>query len=150
MTKEIRLIIRLVSLWIIILASLALLIWSVQNLALSVVKNNFGGYQNYTFTGAGYNTYCITQVAYPALSNGMSPLSPEDKLLNDKYAKDLEKYNNDVATACREDLAKQEKSQKNQEKSASIGDIAMYCVSLLLAIFSALISLIVIRKSEEA
>ncbi len=150
MTKEVRLIIRLIALWIVFLTSLSLIVWSVQNLALSVVKNNFGGYENYNFLGAGYNTYCIIQVTYPTFSNGMAPLSPEDKVLSDKYSKDLENYNNEVAVACKADLAKQEKSQENQEKSASVGDITMYSVASLIAIFSALISLIVIKKSEEA
>ncbi len=149
MIKEIRLIVRLVALWILFIASLWFLYYSVQSLTVSIVKTVNGGYENYY--GNSYGNYCLQYPVQPQCSTCSTPeQSKEDKISIDKYNKDLQEYNNDLKVRCMADLAKQEKSQENQVKSSSIGDITSYSILSFLSIVSAIISLLAIRKTEES
>ena len=67
-----------------------------------------------------------------------------------KYNSEMAKYNSDYAAACRADVDRQQKTQSLQEKSASSSDITVYSIMLLLGIFAAILSIMAIRKSEEA
>ncbi len=146
MIKEIRLIVRLVALWILFIASLGFLYYSVQSLTISIVKTANGGYENYYASGS-YGNYCLQYPVQPQCCQGESK---EDKIAIDKYNKDLQKYNNDLEVKCMADLAKQEKSQENQVKSSSIGDITSYSILSFLSIVTVIISLLAIRKTEES
>lgn len=157
MIKENRLMVRLIALWIIFVASLGLSFWSVENLTMSVVKMANGGYQSPAMAvgmGMGYGTTyssCLIPPTYPQYpSMGMMPGDNSvDPVTMTKYSKDLEKYNSDYAAACRADVDKQEKTQTKQEKSLSSSDITVYSILSLLGIFSAVLSSMAIRKSEE-
>jgi hypothetical protein len=156
MTKETRLIVRLIALWILFIASLWFLFWSIQNFTMSVVKTNTGGYQQYyTSYGAGSyggGGYCLQMPSYPSLSSSMmmgAAPSKDDEAKMDKYNQDLQKYNNDWVVACKEDLAKQEKSKEAQEASNSSTDIVVYSVLSLASLFAASLSLLAIRQTEK-
>jgi hypothetical protein len=149
MTKESRVLVRLISLWIILAVSLGAILWSVQNLTLSIAKTVHGGYENYTGLTGGYGNYCLEQPVYPSIGSGMI-LSPEDKAANEKYIKEQAEYNAKVALACKVDLDKQQAASEQQAKSASVGNIFAYSISLLLSIIFAALAFIAIRKSEKA
>ncbi|MSU54856.1 MAG: hypothetical protein EXS48_03445 [Candidatus Staskawiczbacteria bacterium] len=158
MTKESRMMVRLVALWIVFIFSLGLAFWSVQHLTMAIVKTKLGGYETYysnagSYAG-GYNSYCLQQPAYPSLSSpvgmGMPPLAKEDQDAMDKYNKEMEKYNKEVSTLCKEDLEKQKNYQEAQDKSASVSDMATYSILSLFSICVAIITLMVIKRDEQA
>lgn len=149
--------VRLIALWIIFIFALALAFWSVQYLTMSIVKTKLGGYETYYSNsgsyGGGYGSYCLQQPIYPSLSSfsgGMAPLTKEDELAMNKYNKDLEKYNAEVAALCKADLEKQKMFQDAQDKSSSIGDMATYSILSLFSIYMAIITLMVIKRDEQA
>ncbi len=160
MIKESRLTIRLIALWVIVIASLVLVGWSLQNMTTAVIKSVNGGYEiNNTnaMMGGGYYNPCIQVPIYPMLSSGQSypgapaPIeqSKEDKIALDKYNQDYEKYTNKLEVDCRADLEKQDRFSKNMEGSMQWSDIYTYTFSLLLGVILLAISLLVIRKSEQ-
>ncbi len=161
MIKESHMLVRLITLWIIVVASLWLTYWSLQNLTVSVIKAVNGGYKIYSvnsapggYMGMGYNP-CMQPPMYPALSSGQSypgePVkvqSKEDKVVLDKYNQEYQEYTDKLEVECRADLAKEEKSKNNQEKSSFFGDIFQYAFSSLLSVMVLVIALVVIKKSE--
>lgn len=144
MIKESRLVVRLISLWIIFIASLVLLFWAGQNLAVSAVKTVYGGYENYQQNA--YGNYCLQ---YPAMPPQDMMGQPETKAQNEKYTKELEKYNADFVAACKVDQAKQESAKAKQEESASIGNIAAFTLLTLGALIALAVSLKAIKKGES-
>ncbi len=162
MIKESRLTIRLIALWVIVIASLVLVGWSLQNMTTAVIKSVNGGYevntaQNTNMMGGGYYSPCIQPPMYPTLSSGQSypgaeaPIeqSEEDKVALDKYNQDYEKYTNKLEVDCRADLEKQDRLSKNMEGSMQWSDIYTHTFSLLLGVILLVISLMVIKKSEQ-
>ena len=158
MTKESRIIVRLIATWIIFGASLVLTFWAIQNLTMSVVKLANGGYQvSVTMDkggmgpGYGYTSYtsCLMSPMYPSPMGIGAPEADIEPAAMAKYNSEMAKYNSDYAAACRADVDRQQKTQSLQEKSASSSDITVYSIMLLLGIFAAILSIMVIRKSEE-
>ena len=141
MKKESRVLVRLIALWIIFMASLGLFIWSAGNLTFSAIKTKLKGYENYS---AAYNNYCLQ---YPQAPNNYSISG--DQAENDQFKKEMDQYNKEYQNACKLDVAKLQIAQKNQEKSASAGDMSMYLVWSFLSLFFALISMVGIKTSEE-
>lgn len=161
MAKESRIIVRLIALWIIFLFSLGLAFWSVQHLTMAIVKTKLGGYETYYSNsgsyGGGYGTYCLQQPAFPSLSSssmgmgmGMAPLAKEDQDAMDEYNKEMEKYNAQVSVKCKADLEKQENYQRTQDKSSSVTDMATYSILSLFSVYVAIITLMVIKRDEQA
>ena len=160
MTNENRSVVRLIPLWIILIGCLVLTLWSVKQLAVSIVKTvapssesvpgkvdayGMGGYPG------SYNNYCLIAPMYPPLSSSMMPgttMTEDDKLSLEKYSKEMEKYNADYATACKEDLKKQEMAKEKMQKFACLGSVTVYAILALFGIFSTALALLVIRRNE--
>lgn len=160
MANEVRSMVRLIPLWILLIALLVLTFCSLGKLAESIVKTTspapemaavktdpYGG-MGY---GPGYNNYCLTPPPYPTLSSTMMPgtvMTKEDKATIEKYEQEMKRYNEEYAEACRKDMEKQEKAKEHKLNSAWFGAIAVYSILSLFGIFATALLLLVIRRSE--
>ena len=150
MTKEPRIIVRLVALWIIFIASVALVFCSGQQFAIALVKIASGSYDD-KGCASGYCpppmtfTSCILPPPYPMQPQmGESSMMPQDPGAMDKYNQDYQRYAESYQKACQQDVARQQGSQKN----SSITEMAGYAVLLLAGIVAAMVSLMAIKKAE--
>ncbi|OGZ66465.1 MAG: hypothetical protein A3C50_00175 [Candidatus Staskawiczbacteria bacterium RIFCSPHIGHO2_02_FULL_43_16] len=155
-----KLLIRLIPLWIILIATLVLTFWSVRQLAVSVIKTTtapeaasvkMDPYAGGMGMGPGYSNYCLTPPMYPALSSAMMPgtvMTKEDKAAMEKYEKEMQKYNEEYTAACKAEQQKQEKLKERGLNSAWFSSVAVYSILFLFGIFATALTLLVIKKSE--
>lgn len=160
MANETRSMMRLVPLWIILIATLVLTFWSVRQLAVAIIKTTtetpeaslaktdmYGGGM-----GMGYGNYCLIPPMYPPLSSSMMPgttMTKEDKTALEKYNQDMEKYNAEYMAACKAEQEKQEKSKERKLNSAWFSSVVVYSILTLFGIFSTALTLVVIKKDEK-
>ena len=149
MTKEPRIIVRLIALWIIFIASVTVVFCGGQHFAVSLVKIASGNYGNTECpAGMGYCpppptfTSCIMPPTYPYM--GDPAAQPVDSGTMSKYNQDYQEYNKAYQKACEQDITRQQGSQKN----SSITEMAGYAVLLLAGIVAAMVSLMAIKKAE--
>jgi len=134
MTKEPRIIVRLIALWIIFIASVTVVFCGGQHFAVSLVK--IASPPPPTFTS------CIMPPTYPYM--GDPAAQPVDSGTMSKYNQDYQEYNKAYQKACEQDITRQQGSQKN----SSITEMAGYAVLLLAGIVAAMVSLMAIKKAE--
>ncbi len=150
MKSEIRVVIRLVALWIIFGVALYYTFWSVAGLATSTAKAMNGGYETYYGSNSygTYSAYCLQAPLYPQTSGGMM-ITPEDKAAWDKYNQEQEKYNQEIATKCQEDASKQEVMHYNEAWAYAMADIGNYVIASLFSLIVAVMAYMAIRKGEN-
>ncbi len=163
MANEMRSMVRLIPLWIVLVALLALTFFSLAHLASSVVKTTspapemglaktdpYGAGAGMGYNG-GYNNYCLTMPVYPTLSSTMMPgtvMTKEDKDAMAKYEQEMKRYNDEYTAACKAEQEKQEKAKNKGLNSAWFGAIAVYTILSLFGIFATALALLIIRRSE--
>jgi hypothetical protein len=149
MIKENRIMVRLIALWVIFILSLMLIIWAVQPFAASIMNSDSMQGDMMGYGGGYYAPYsslasCILPPAYPG-SQGMFPGTEPDKATLEQYNKDYQKYTQDYQEACAQDVLRQQMSQGNY---ISMG-FSRWWITIFLAAMSAIISLMLIKKTER-
>ncbi len=159
MIKESRLIVRLVSLWVIFVATLVLTFLSLGHLTMSSMRMINGGYETsygyFNYTGS--STMCLQSPSYPDLQSSNEMMDIKDKEAMEKYNLEMEQYNKDYVEACKKDVQiqeaiqhKQEHSQRKVDRSMGVGDIAKYSTLTLLGLIALALSLREIKKTEQS
>lgn len=153
MTKESRVFVRLIALWIIFILSVAVIFWAGQNFAVALVKMVSGSYSSGPMMG-GYMPMtlasCIMMPPYPSgpgmgMGVSMEGAGGPDQASMEKYNAEYQKYTEAYQQACKEDVMR----QQGMQKSFSVVDIVGYSVLVLLSGLSAVLSMFAIKRAEE-
>ncbi len=153
MTKEPRVVVRLIALWIIFMVAVGLMGWSGQQFAISLVKIASGSYGESGCSGqycppAMTFTSCLMAPQYPSVPPmGIGPgegLAAPDQGAINKYSQDFQDYSKAYQKACEQDVMR----SQGMQKSSSVTDIAGYSVLLLLGVIAAVVAWMAIKKSE--
>ncbi len=149
--KEGRVLVRLISLWVIFVLSLVFSAWSVGYLVSSTVTVATKGYSvSYNYDSYNDEASCIQAPDYPSDS------SVGDKASMDKYTQDNAAYKAEYRSKCEAGLAeqkagydKEETTQENKDRSDAIGHMISDLIMSIFGIVAAFTSCKEIKKGEQ-